>query len=157
MVRSLTLIRIAILGGCLAVAAHGVAPAWASLGGDAASIAADQVHLRGTRQIVPGQSYSVHEIRTESGIVVREFVSTEGHVFAVAWHGPWPADLRQVLGSYFDQYTQAVQQQSSPGHRFIKVEQPELVVHMGGHPHAFVGRAFIPSMVPSGVRVEDLQ
>jgi hypothetical protein len=32
-----------------------------------------------------------------------------------------------------------------------------LVVRIGGHVRAFVGRAYVPEMLPSGVRAEDVQ
>jgi len=41
----------------------GALPAWASLGGDRASVDADQVHLQGTRTTKAVESYTVHEIQ----------------------------------------------------------------------------------------------
>jgi hypothetical protein len=134
-------------------------PAWASLGGDAASIEADQVHLQGTRTTTPAESYTVHEIQAPTGTVVKEYVSSEGRVFAIAWHGPWVPDLRQLLGNYFEQYRAAAQTRS--GTRMVRkpvmIDQPGLVVQIGGHIRAFAGRAYVPGMLPSGVRAEDIQ
>jgi hypothetical protein len=134
-------------------------PMWAALGGDAASIQADQIHMQGTRRMIAAESYTVHEIQGATGTVVREYVSADGKVFAVAWHGPWLPDMRQILGTYFEQYAQAVQSESSGrmGRRPVKVEQPGLVVQIGGHIRAFAGRAYIPDTLPSGMRVEDIQ
>jgi hypothetical protein len=134
-------------------------PVWASLGGDTASIQADQVHMQGTRTMTAAQLYTVHEIQGASGTVVREYVSSSGKVFAVAWHGPWPPDLHQLLGSYSDQYVQAVNAQSGTrmGRRPIVVEQPGLVVRSGGHPRAFGGVAYVPGNLPQGVRAEDIR
>jgi hypothetical protein len=134
-------------------------PMWAALGGDAASIQADQIHMQGTRRMIAAESYTEHEIQGATGTVVREYVSADGKVFAVAWHGPWLPDMRQILGTYFEQYAQAVQSESSGrmGRRPVKVEQPGLVVQIGGHIRAFAGRAYIPDMLPSGMRVEDIQ
>jgi hypothetical protein len=139
-------------------------PAWASLGGDVSTIQADQAQMQGTRRIMAaqssaGQAYTVHEILTANGTVVREYAASSGMVFAVAWHGPWPPNMRQLLGSYSDQYMQALKAQSSAraGRRPVVVEQPGLVVHMGGHPRAFAGKAYVPDMLPQGVRAEDIQ
>src|SRR5579863_8274500 len=88
-------------------------PVWASLGGDVTSIEADQLHMQGTRRTMAAASYTVHEIQAANGTVVREFVSSDGKVFAVAWHGPWMPDMRQILGTYFEQYAQARQSESS--------------------------------------------
>jgi hypothetical protein len=134
-------------------------PVWASLGGDASSVQADQVHMQGTRQMTATQSYSVYEIRAATGTVVREYASSTGTVFAIAWQGPWPPDMRQLLGSYFEQYAQAAKAQSGArmGRRPLMIEQPGLVVESGGHPRAFSGKAYVPDMLPTGVRAEDIQ
>ena len=146
----------------LVVVASLVIPAsrsWASLGGDAASIQADQVHMQGNRRTMAAESYTVHEIQANSGTVVREYVSPEGKVFAVAWHGPWMPDMRQILGSYFDQYARANQSQSGARMRRgpVVIDEPGLVVQIGGHPRAFAGKAYVPEMLPSGVRAENIQ
>ncbi len=134
-------------------------PAWASLGGDVTSVQADQLHMQGTRRTTAAAAYTVHEIQAANGTVVREFVASNGKVFAVAWHGPWMPDLHQLLGTYFDQFVQARQSESNarPGRRPVKVEQPGLVVENGGHLRAFSGRAYAPDMLPAGVTVGDIQ
>ncbi|HEV3308511.1 MAG TPA: DUF2844 domain-containing protein [Candidatus Sulfotelmatobacter sp.] len=134
-------------------------PAWATLGGNFASVQSDQSHLRGNLRTTTTASYTVHEIQSASGTMVREYVSPQGKVFAIGWQGPWPPDMRQLLGSYFDQYVQAAKAQNTArvGRGSLRIEQPGLVVHMGGHIHSFVGRAYVPGMLPSGVRAEDIQ
>lgn len=137
-----------------------VIPTWAALGGDVSSIQADQIHLQGTRSTTASELYSVHEIQASSGTVVREYVSFDGKVFAVAFHGPWQPDLRQLLGKYFDQYYRAVQARSTSarrGRRPVMIDEPGLVVQIGGHLRSFTGRAYDPEMLPSGVRPEDIE
>lgn len=134
-------------------------PAMAALGGDASTIQADQVYMHGIRRTMPTASYTVHEIQGANGTVVREYFSPQGIVFAVAWHGPWLPDMRQILGSYFEQYSQAAEshQNARLGRRAVMVEQPQLVIQSGGHLRSFVGKAYIPDMLPTGVRAEDIQ
>ena len=134
-------------------------PAWGSLGGDAASIQADQLHMQGSRTMKAAESYTMHEIQAANGTVVREYLSAEGKVFAIAWHGPWIPDMHQLLGSYFDQYAQANQAQKGVRMRRgpILINQPGLVVQIGGHPRAFTGRAYVPEMLPSGVDAGNIQ
>jgi hypothetical protein len=148
--------RLAIAAALLIAAAT---PATASLGGDAASVQADQVHMQGSRRTMVAKSYTVHEIQVATGTVVREFVSPEGKVFGVAWEGPWPPDMRQVLGSYFDQFVQAARSRGGArmGRRPLVINQPGLVVQTGGHMRAFAGRAYVPEMLPSGVGAENIQ
>jgi hypothetical protein len=133
--------------------------AWASLGGDTASVQADQIHLQGRRSIKSAGSYTVHEIQGTAGTVVREYVSPEGKVFGVAWQGPWMPDMRQLLGTYFDQYAHANQLEKGARIRRgpVLINEPGLVVQIGGHPRAFAGRAYVPEMLPSGVRAENIQ
>lgn len=137
----------------------GASPAWASLGGDTASIQADQVHMQGSRRTTAAGSYTVHEIQGASGTIVREYVSADGKVFAVGWQGPWMPDMRQLLGSYFDQYARANQAQTGARMRRgpVLINEPGLVVQIGGHMRAFAGRAYVPEMLPSGVRAENIQ
>jgi hypothetical protein len=153
---SIQLKRLAIAAALLIAAAT---QAWASLGGDAASVQADQVHMQGSRRTMVAKSYTVHEIQAATGTVVREFVSPEGKVFGVAWEGPWPPDMRQVLGSYFDQFVQAARSRGGArmGRRPLVINQPGLVVQAGGHMRAFAGRAYVPEMLPSGVGAENIQ
>jgi hypothetical protein len=136
-----------------------VLPAWASLGGDTTSIRADQLHMQGSRTTKAAESYTVHEIQAATGTVVREFLSPEGKVFAVAWNGPRLPDLRQLLGSYFEPYRAAIQSRSGVrmARRPVVIDQPGLVVQIGGHIGAFSGRAYVPEMLPSSVHAEDLQ
>ncbi|MFZ3367078.1 MAG: DUF2844 domain-containing protein [Candidatus Sulfotelmatobacter sp.] len=146
------------MGAVLAIVSFGL-PAWAALGGDIASVQADQLHMQGSLRATTAASYTVHEIQGATGAVVREYVSSAGKVFAVAWQGPWPPDMRQLLGSYFEQYRQAAKAQSRVriGRRPLMIQQPGLVVQIGGHPRSFAGRAYVPEMLPSGVRVEEIQ
>jgi len=134
-------------------------PAWAALGGDLSTVQADQVHMRGSLRTTVAAAYTVHEIESTSGVVVREYVSSAGKVFAIAWQGPWPPDMRQLLGSYFDPYIQAARARSGPGmaRRPLMIEQPGLVVQVGGHPRSFVGRAYIPDQLPSNVTAEEIR
>src|SRR5258708_21797091 len=143
----------ALLISCVALRAQA---AW---GGDAASIQDDQFKMQGSRRMIAVNSYTVHEIQADTGTVVREYVSADGKVFAVAWQGPWLPDMRQILGGYFEQYRVALQSQNS-GHiarRPVMIDQPGLVVQIGGHMRAFAGRADLPDTLPSGLHVEDIQ
>jgi hypothetical protein len=134
-------------------------PAWAALGGNVASVQADQIHMQGSLRTTATASYTVHEIQAASGTAVREYVSADGTVFAVAWQGAWPPDMRQLLGSYFDQYAQAAKTQKAArmGRRPLTIELPGLVVQTSGHPRSFMGRAYVPGMLPSGIRAEEIR
>jgi Protein of unknown function (DUF2844) len=131
----------------------------ASLGGDVTSVQADRAKMQGSLRTTSADSYNLHEIQASTGVTVREYVSPAGKVFAVTWKGPFHPDLRQVLGAYFDQYEQAAQAQIAArrGRGPLLIQQPGLVVQISGHMKAFVGKAYVPGMMPAGVHVEDIQ
>jgi len=88
--------------------------AFASLGGSVTSVDADRIHVTGAlMRIVRIDAFALHEIRSASGTMIREYVNASGTVFAVAWDGPWLPDLRQVLGEHFDRYESAMRSRQS--------------------------------------------
>jgi hypothetical protein len=132
-------------------------PAGAALGGPASSVEADRAHMQAERKTSAGQRYTIHEISTPSGTVVREFVSTlTGTVFAVAWQGPFMPDLQQVLGDHFKTFAEATEG-AGPARGSVSVHRPEVVIHSGGHMRAFSGMAYLPGQIPEGVQIEDIR
>lgn len=131
----------------------------ASLGGDAASVRSDQTHLQSTTRTTANSAYTVHELKAPTGVIVREYVSSAGRVFAVSWQGPVRPDLQQLLGAYFQTFVQAVHSQKPSRLRRapLVIRQPGFVFEMGGHMRWIVGRAYIPSMVPANVPMEDIR
>jgi hypothetical protein len=119
----------------------------------------DQTKLQGTLKTTSSGSYEIHEIQAANGIVLREYVSPSGSVFGVAWQGRTRPDLRQVLGSYYDQFVKAVEAQRAQRRGFgpLLIQQPGLVVEMGGHMRAMMGRAFLPQSLPAGIRPEEIR
>jgi hypothetical protein len=106
-----------------------------------------------------GAGHTVHEIRVPGGTRVREYVSAGGTVFGIAWQGPFRPDLQQLLGPYFDEFQRAAQiaKNKRAGRGPLLIDSPELVVHMGGHPRAFVGRAYVPSLLPADFSADEIQ
>lgn len=134
-------------------------PVFAALGGDVTSVEADRAKMEATLQTTSRQLYTVHEMHTANNVTVREFVSPAGKVFGVAWEGASRPDMKQLLGAYFDQYTQAVQKQEAKrvGRGPLLIQQPGFVMEMSGHMRALTGRAYIPQLVPAGVQLEELR
>ena len=134
-------------------------PALASLGGDVTTVQADQAKMQGSLRTSSNNAYTLHEIQSSTGVAVKEYVSTSGKVFAVTWQGPFHPDLRQLLGTYFDQFEQAEQAQRAQrhGHGPLLIQLPGLVVVMGGHMNSLIGRAYIPQGMPVGMHPEDIR
>jgi hypothetical protein len=129
-------------------------PARASLGGDVSSVESDRAQMNASIQVTQQKAYQVHEIQASAGTVVDEYVSAEGKVFAVSWHGQFPPSMQQILGTYFQQYSAALQAQPKTyGHRPLNIQEQGLVVQTGGHVRAYFGRAYVPDLIPAGVTI----
>jgi hypothetical protein len=128
-------------------------PAFAALGEDAGSVQADQARMQASLRTTQAQA--------PTGIIIREYISpATGKVFAVAWQGPWPPNMQQILASYFDQFQQAAQAQAGTARairRPLMISLPGLVVQSGGHMRSFSGRAYVPDMLPQGVTAEAIR
>jgi Protein of unknown function (DUF2844) len=133
-------------------------PAFAGLGGDAASVLADGSELHGVVSSTSLPQYDVQEITADTGMRVREYVNRNGVVFAVSWTGPALPDLQRLLGTHYVEYTTALAALSRPGlHRSVRTTSPELVVESGGHLRAYAGRAYLRALVPAGMSLVDLR
>ncbi len=133
-------------------------PAAAVLGGDESSVEADSAHMKASVQVTQSNGYDIHQMRTPEGTTVNEYVSPGGRVFAVTWSGPFVPDMSQILGTYFQQYSNALQAQKKRyGRAPLNLQQPGLVVQMGGHMRAYYGRAFVPELVPQGVKSDEIK
>ncbi|MDR3299384.1 MAG: DUF2844 domain-containing protein [Candidatus Accumulibacter sp.] len=130
--------------------------ALAALGENAASNPPEQQPAKVSQRVVDTPQYAVDETQLDSGTRVREFVSANGTVFAVAWQGPFLPDLRQLLGRYFTAYTDAARNRSF-GSGPLHIDSPELVVRSGGHMRAFSGRAYLPPELPENFSIDAIQ
>ena len=142
-----------------------VLPAWAALGDNAASVLNDQARMKGALRSADNRTYVMHEITMTSGAKVREFVTPAGAVFGVAWEGPAPPDLQQLLGPYYQQAkqaqesaaAQAAEQRQPRRHGPVVIETPGLVFYQTGHMRSFHGQAYIPQLVPQGVQASEIR
>jgi len=101
--------------------------------------------------------FTVQEI--ESGSTkVREYISPSGIVFGVAWNGLIHPDLTQLLGVYAGEYEEALQQTPrQPGRRRLQVKTNRVVVEKWGHMRNLQGRAYVPALIPQGVRINEIR
>jgi hypothetical protein len=115
--------------------------------------------MRASLKTTAAEKYTVHEIQSPSGTIVREYLSPAGKVFAVAWRGPFLPDLHQILGTSFQPFAQAAHAQKArrPGHGPVLVQQDGLVVKSSGHARNFFGKAYLPALLPQGVSAEDIR
>jgi len=135
----------------------------AALGGDEASVEADRLAMGGTAGTPqPAAAYTAKKFTLPSGTVVREFLSTGGTVFAVAWEGPQIPDLKQLLGdarfAAMDDAARARNREGGRGPMALRPDAaPNLVIESGGHMRAFSGRAYLSDKLPSGVDADAIR
>lgn len=133
------------------------ATAHASLGGDAATVVADADEVHGIANSEVRGQYEVRDIEG-NGLHLREYLTRQGRVFAVAWTGLVMPNLERLLGTHFSAYSAAVAGLPTPGlHRSVHIASRELVVYSGGHLRAYGGRAYLPASVPVGVEPAELR
>ena len=144
------------LACALLLVAGPTAPGWAALGEPESSVSVDSGHFRASLHIAGRPSFTVHELRTPTGTVIREFVAPSGAVFAVSWQGPYMPSLSLLLGQNFQRFATAPRSASSSRSRLL-IDQPDLVVHAGGHIRSYAGVAYLPQLLPAGVSEEQLQ
>jgi hypothetical protein len=102
--------------------------------------------------------YTLHEVQLENGTVVREYATTEGLVFAVAWRGPVLPDLNALLGDYFKTFKSETDQARLVGRRGspVNIQSDGLVIVSNGRMRNFFGYAYAPDLVPVGVNIKDV-
>jgi hypothetical protein len=98
---------------------------------------------------------TVHELRS-STVSVREFATPSGLVFAVAWSGMTMPDLGTLLGVHHADY-RAAAKRGAAGRGPRRVEAAQVVVETWGHARNLRGRAWLPALLPAGVKLDDLQ
>ena len=144
---------------CFLAAALAAAPGvQAALGESADSIDSDRKALSAVRSVTTVHNgYTVHIIESASA-VTREYVSSSGVVFGIAWNGMMHPDLSQLLGSYAGEYREALQQiPRVPGRRRLQVKTDRVVVQKWGHMRNLQGRAYAPALIPPGVNIDEIK
>jgi hypothetical protein len=152
----------ALLAGFLLSALFLPFRAEAALGGDLSSVQADQQQMKAKRAVQVSGRYSVHEITTSYGTVVREYVTPAGKVFGVTWRGPFLPNFQQILGSYFGEFAQGAKDARAAQPRrsrnaSLVLEHPDFVMHSVGHTQAYVGHAYVPGLIPQGVDAQEIR
>jgi hypothetical protein len=131
-------------------------PARAALGGNADSVETDRVSMKGLTRPAPAGALKKQALQLPSGTVVTEYLNASGVVYAVTWQGPTLPNLRQVLGNYFANY-QTAARTPVVRHRVVRLDSPDVMIESTGKMRAFVGRAWVPALLPSGVSPVDIQ
>jgi len=132
----------------------GVAPGWAVLGETESSVSADRQFLRGQIRVEVHQAYRIHQITNSRGTVVREYVSTAGQVFGIAWQGPFVPNMQQLLGSYFSYLQDYAQAQTAHHGGPLIIQKDNFMFANGGHMRWYRGHAYVPRLLPTNLSPE---
>jgi hypothetical protein len=102
-------------------------------------------------------NYVTRDTTLSTGTHIREYVSNSGIVFAVVWDGPVLPDLKALLGEHFDTMVAESARMPRAGRSHLATDDPEVVIHSGGHMRAFEGNAWIPAAFPAGFTADDVR
>ena len=153
--------RLATSGALALAAMLGAPAARAVLGGDVSTIGGDQQRVKGERRFATALRVQTetHLITMADGSSIREYVTPGGIVFAVAWSTRFKPDLEALFGSYAQTYAAAAGDAlKTPGiKRNVVLQRGDLVVQSTVHLNNFVGRAYLRSLVPQGIAVDELR
>jgi len=120
----------------------------ATLGGDGASVLADQSALHATMTIKAEAGYTDYALTQPNGVVVHEFVNPSSHVFEVTWSGMGRRpDMEQILGTYATRFHGTAKVSRPVSRRADRVED-DLVVHSAVRNRYFSGTAHVPALLP---------
>jgi hypothetical protein len=132
----------------------------AALGESADSVHRDQVRMMAMRRQASALRYQVHTLSTADGSAIKEFVTPGGAVFAVVWHTRYKPDFEQLLGRHHPTYIGLAQEAMAarPGiHRHLSQQRGDLVVTASGFLNHFSGRAYLQSLLPQGVNLDEIR
>ena len=102
-------------------------------------------------------NYTVYQLKYD-GTSVREYVSSSGIVFGIAWNGLIHPDLTPLLGSYASEYQEALARTARKyGERHLQVKAARVIVQKWGHMRNLQGRAYAPHLIPAGVTVDEIR
>ena len=113
------------------------------------------------KEELQGQGKNFYTVRTSmlQKVQLHEYISNAWIVFAVTWQGMRHPDLSPILGRYAGPYEAACERDAAAtrGHPYVGVVRGEdIVVEKFGHMRAVKGRAYVPSLLPSGVKTDEL-
>ncbi len=140
--------------------------AWAGLGEVVSQETLQQLRQKNFKSNAPdtvasqNSSYTVKETNYGGG-TQREYISSSGVVFAVTWSGRAHVVAKDVLGSYNDDFNTArdtrmkIQTRQFTKAR-TRLQAKDLVYETGGHMGAIKGKAYVPSLLPSGFNLANL-
>ena len=131
----------------------------AALGEAQSSTHVDSMRMAARRHIDQKGVYAVHRLTMQDGSQVLEYASSGGVVFAVSWKTQYKPNVAALLGSSYPSYAVAVRAQGQRGgsQRHFLHEGSDLVVKSHAHLNVFSGVAYRRSLLPAGLRPDQIE
>lgn len=112
---------------------------------------------RKLKDVDSAKPYSIQEIES-GGVTLKEYVTSDGVIFAVTWRGLSHPNLAQLLGSYYSDYrAEKARVPRQKGMRLENVQTSQVVVKRAGHMRDLQGQAYDARLFPDGFKTEDLK
>jgi hypothetical protein len=151
-------LQIGNLAILLLISFYQISSANAALGELESSVQVDQTNLAANHTVTDFSGYRMYEI-TKNNLVVHEFVTSDGKVFAVTWKGPAHPDFSKLFGAYFPDYQAA---RVKAGEQIIRprslfADSGSLHIEYAGHMGALHGRAWIIPLLPQGFSTNEIR
>jgi hypothetical protein len=125
----------------------------AELGGNLTGITQEQKTFGSSLTSSPQSNYTIYIQSISPDLVIKEYVSSSGNIFGVAWKGSTLPNFQILLGNYYSNYLSA--QQQNP--RSVFLQDNNLVIESSGVMGGYIGRAFLPKQVPTGLAPTAIQ
>ena len=116
----------------------------AELGGTTASVFAEQSAFSSQLSVSTQGNITIYTQTLPSGVLIYEYASNNGGIFAVSWSGPTLPNLQAILGIHFKDYLAALKQSRGA----IYSHSENLVIQSSGMMGAFQGFAYLPQKTP---------
>ena len=138
----------------------------AALGDDVSAVEKDRVRIAAkTAAPISLEKFTVHTISND-GLIIREYISKAGKIFAVAWDGNTSPDLEPLLGKYFTEFKVQNKSMNKNSSSAIKMKSRtarsavvgnNVIVEKSGHMRNMHGKAYLPQFIPAGVSINEIQ
>jgi hypothetical protein len=128
-------------------------------GSDSASASASASPAAGSQPasaVTATAPYTMRQSVDANGVTIREYLLPANVVFAVTWQGPIRPNMRALLGSYFTNYV-AAGQTGVRGSGPLIEGNDDFRIESAGRLGNFSGMAWLPRLLPAGVRPGDLE
>jgi hypothetical protein len=145
-------LQVLLFNSCLVLGVLLPKICFAELGGTTASILAEQREFNSQLSEAQQIGVTVYKQILPSGIIIQEYLSNNGTIFAVTWTGAALPNLQALLGNYFKDYLAAIKQSRG----VISINSDSLVIQSAGMMGAFQGFAFLPKQAPTGFTSNNL-